>query len=379
MAVYAFTSAALNYWPKVRVLFSSLRRHHPEFKLVLALSDRLVADHAVEADLVDEILPLDRLGIEDETAWTFCHSIVELSTAIKPFVLQALLDRPDCEGVFYFDPDMVLFSRVDDLTAGFATHDIQLTPHQTKPETKIRNVLDNEISSLKHGIYNLGFVGVAPRVEGKAFARWWADRIYSFCRDDIPNGLFTDQRWVDLVPAFFDSVKIIRSPRHNVATWNLTTRALAGDEATGFTVDGLPLGFYHFTGFDSGAHRVMAGVNADGNSAVERIIAWYEGQTEARSGDGNSGPPWAYARYSHGQNIPRAHRVIYREREDLRRAFPNPFDAGDGARGYLGWLVTQGIIEYPDLAESDKLVPQKLRGLLQALTPIKDRPAKETP
>jgi hypothetical protein len=40
----------------------------------------------------------------------------------------------------------------------------------------------------------------------------------------VANGLFTDQKWLNFAPVFFDGVSIIRSSRHNVATWNLTTR-----------------------------------------------------------------------------------------------------------------------------------------------------------
>ena len=39
--VHVFTSAAFNYIPKVRMLFNSLREHHPEWRLHLALADEL--------------------------------------------------------------------------------------------------------------------------------------------------------------------------------------------------------------------------------------------------------------------------------------------------------------------------------------------------
>ena len=110
--------------------------------------------------------------------------------------------------------------------------------------------MDNEIAALKHGTYNLGFLAVAATDMGRAFAGWWADRCYHFCRDEIPHGLFTDQRWIDLVPGFFPGTCILRSSRLNVASWNLSTRRLSGTVPGGILVDGEPLGFYHFTGFD---------------------------------------------------------------------------------------------------------------------------------
>ena len=270
--IYAFTSAACNYLPKVRLLIQSLKRHHPEIRLVLALSDLTDDPESLRGETWDEIMPVDSLGIPDWRRWAFTHDIVELSTAIKPFVLKHLLERPDCGGVLYFDPDMVLFSRLDDLIGQLEQFDVVLTPHQNKPETGLEEVIDNEICSLKHGIYNLGFIGVRPSANGKTFANWWANRVYHFCRDDIPNGLFTDQRWIDLAPALFEGIGILRSSGFNVAPWNLTTRTVSGSLAEGLRVDGELLGFYHFTGFDSGAHRIMTGKYCAANAAIGELV-----------------------------------------------------------------------------------------------------------
>ena len=347
--LYAFTSAACNYLPKVRLLIQSFKRYHPEIRLVLALSDLLDDPAALRGEAWDEILTIDTLDIPDWRRWAFTHDIVELSTAIKPFVLRRLLERPDCDGVLYFDPDMVLFSRLDDLIGRLQQSEVLLTPHQNKPETGLAEVMDNEICSLKHGVYNLGFVGVRPTDTGKAFARWWADRVYYFCRDDIPNGLFTDQRWIDLAPALFDGVEVIRSSRFNVATWNLTTRNLSGSSTKGFIVDGEPLGFYHFTGFDSGAHRIMAAKYCAGNPSVNALVNWYEDETREWQNDPLAKQPWAFGRFLDGAKIGRAHRLIFRNRADLQRRYPDPFAADNGdEETYAGWCRKRGPGEYPE-------------------------------
>ena len=38
MKTVVFTSAAINYLPKVRKLCASIRQHHPEWEIVLALA-----------------------------------------------------------------------------------------------------------------------------------------------------------------------------------------------------------------------------------------------------------------------------------------------------------------------------------------------------
>lgn len=353
MKTIAYTSAAINYLPKVRKLCASLKRFHPEFEVVLALSDEVTSIVDFSQEPIDRVIAVNELDIPDCTRWTYFHTIVELSTAIKPFVLKKLLSEDDVARVIYFDPDMVLFSRLDDMLEALDADNVVLTPHQTKPETTLEAVMDNEMSSLRHGVYNLGFLGVRPTDEGKRFAAWWAERIYHFCIADIPRGLFTDQRWVDLAPAFFEGVGILKSPRFNVATWNVTTRDVTGDAETGFQVDGQPLGFYHFTGFDSGAHSTMAKKNAPGNRSVAELVDWYADVTRLDAQDPASSLGWKFATYSDGDAIPLAHRRLYRARPDLQAAFPDPFDVS-AESNVRSWMEVQGRIEHPEYFEKKK-------------------------
>ncbi len=347
--LHVFTSAAVNYLPKVRILCRSIRRYHPEAVIHLALADERPQWLRTEDEPFDSILGIGALGIPNYRTWSFAHSIVELSTAIKPFALQHLLALPDCETVLYFDPDMVLFSRVDDVLTTLARSNLALTPHQTKPEETLDAIVDNEVASLKHGIFNLGFIGVKNSAEGRRFAAWWAERTYHLCRAEVESGLFTDQKWVNFAPVFFDDVAIIKSSRHNVATWNLTTRRMTGDFETGYRVDGEPLGFYHFTGFDSGAHRIMAIKNAATSPAVQQLITWYEREIAIADRDPVSEWPWAFGRFSNGTPIEPGHRWFYRENRDLQRAFPDPYDASGDRLTYLGWCNSEGKLRYPDV------------------------------
>jgi hypothetical protein len=351
--LHVFTSAAVNYLPKVRTLCHSIRRHHPEAVIHLALADERPPWLGTEGEPFDDILEVGKLDIPNWHAWTFIHNIVELSTAIKPFALKHLLSLPGCGKVLYFDPDMVLFSRVDDILATLDTANVALTPHQNKPEKTLQTVLDNEVTSLRMGVFNLGFIGVRPTAEGLAFTDWWAERTYHFCRAETYNGLFTDQKWINFAPIFFDGVAILKSSRHNVATWNLTTRVMVGDRQGGFQVDGEPLGFYHFTGFDSGAHKIMAYKNAPGNNAVHDLVAWYEKETAPARNDPASQWPWAFARFSDGTRIEAHHRWLYREYKDLQAAFPDPYEVSTEKLTFLDWCRTEGRIRFPQFFSKD--------------------------
>lgn len=365
--IHVFTSAAVNYLPKVRLLCQSIRKFHPEFTIHLALADRVPDWFDVEGEPFDSVMPVETIDIPDRPSWIFRHSLVELSTGIKPFVLASLLARPDCDGVFYFDPDMVLYSRLDDLLEDLAGADIVLTPHQTLPETSHEAIIDNEIGSLNYGIFNLGFIGVRPTPEGKKFAAWWSDRLHSFCREALDQGLWTDQKWINFAPVFFDGVKILKSSRYNVAPWNITTRQLAGDLASGLTVDGNPLGFYHFTGFDSGAHKVMATKYAGDSKAVGQLVRWYEEEDRRGRDPVIDNTPWAFRCFNDGKLISVAHRAIYRMRKDLQEAYPDPFDNSGAAPSYDQWFQWRAHVEHPELTSPGDAPPARARAMLGRL------------
>ena len=384
--IYAFTSAALNYLPKARLCLGSIRRHHPDFRLVYALADRLPDGISIEEDCVDEVIAVDDIPIIQDRSWIFQHSIVELSTAIKPFVLQQLLQRPDCEAVIYFDPDIVLFSPLDEIVGALNSSSILLTPHQLAPERTMDAVIDNEICSLHYGIFNLGFFAVKSNSIGNSFAQWWSERLMYFCHDRLDIGLFTDQKWINHAPVFFDEVTILKEPRFNVATWNITTREVSGSSIENIRVFDKPLGFYHFTGFDSGAHRVMADKYGRDNPAVALLIDWYEQAIVKTEADLLAQQPWFFGRYANGRPIERWHRELYRDRKDLQAAFPDPF-AVDGAlargkanghpRSYCHWLDASGEIEYARLkgfapGEGTKLLIQEHEQLRAQLSDLKN-------
>jgi hypothetical protein len=339
--VYAFTSICLNYIPKAIVLARTLKKHNPEVHFCVLINDPVPEGALKDVDAFDEVVTIEDLNIPDKPSWIFRHTVVELCTAVKGFFLVDLLERPDCKAAFYFDPDIVCFAGLNVLTDKLKEASILLTPHLTDPEATTEAILDNEICALKHGVYNLGFLGVRPSAEGRRFARWWRDRLRDFCRADIPGGLFTDQRWVDLAPALFQELHIVRHPGCNAATWNLTNRKIEGDFARGFTVNGESLIFYHFSGFDSGAQGAMLDKYGAEMPAAQLLREWYIQET-VKSGDAYFAQfPWTLAFFSNGEPIAEKQRTLYRDRIDLQQAFSNPFDTSTPGKSYYHWYQSE--------------------------------------
>ncbi len=329
--VHCFTSASFAYLDRVRVLGETLRRHQPDWTFWLCLSDRepdgFVFDPALEP--IDRVVRVEELGIPNLDPWIFEHDVVELCTAVKGPMLCRLLEHRAAK-VVYLDPDIALFADLAEVERLLDRYHVVLTPHLSEPEQERPAILDNEIGSLKHGIYNLGFLAVANSVEGRRFAHWWRDRLLEFCFDDIPNGLFTDQRWCDLAPALFPGVRVLRDPGYNVASWNLSRRPLSIEEDGSIRAAGQPLRFFHFTKV-TGAGEQMLERYSGGRLAVFELMSWYRSRLTANAAEGVPPGWWAFGRYSDGSPIPREHRLAYRTSPLLRERFPDPFAAGPGS------------------------------------------------
>jgi hypothetical protein len=322
--IHVFTSIAGNYLPKARVLFESISALHPEWQCHLLLVEDWSSKRAELAGEPYSVCQLGELDIPNWRPWAFCHDLVELCTAVKPFMLQRLLARSDCDAVLYFDPDILLFSRLDDVVDALAQSSVLLTPHQTTPESTMAGIIGNEMTSLLYGSYNLGFIGVASDSVGSAFAQWWCDRLYHFCRDDPARGLFTDQRWIDLVPSLFDRVGILRSTRLNVAAWNWNHRSLSQSTDGDFLVNGEPLGFYHFTGIDSGNHALMLEKFPAQRAVVEALLSRYRESIAGQARQHHS-DPWSFRSLASGEPVNVEWRRAYLSSPALQERFPDPW------------------------------------------------------
>jgi hypothetical protein len=368
--MHYYTSITSNYLPKARVLAHSVKRHDPHAVFHLLLSDTPPPGWNLDDEPFDTVLGLDDLGIENVLAWAFGHALVEMCTAVKGPGALEIYRRHAPDKLVYFDPDIVVFSALDGLSRELDGHSVLLTPHLTDPETTSAGVLDNEISALKHGIYNLGFVGFRCNGEGLRCMQWWAQRLLDHCRDDIPGGLFTDQRWADHIPAMFEGVRILREPVYNVATWNLSNRRATGSAPDALLINGHPLVFYHFSGFDSGAQEAMLGLYGKESPELGVLRKWYVDECE-RHGQSQLGMlPCAYDRYDNGEPITKVQRLLYRDRLDVQRAFPDPFNTQDVNRSYFHWFrVNVEVADQP--IETTSVTSHQVVELQRELNAIK--------
>ncbi len=177
-------------------------------------------------------------------------SRAKLCWASKSLFAALLLERALCARVLYFDSDIHVFADIRFLFEALDAHAILLTPHwrPIDPEIDAHQFHCN----LRDGLYNAGFIGASRA--GVAALRWWHRMCLYRCEKDSAAGLYDDQRYLDLLPIYFENVHVLRHPGCNVAEWN--RRQLRRSEEGGqIFIEGAgegggprgPLVFAHFT------------------------------------------------------------------------------------------------------------------------------------
>ena len=372
MKIAIYTSCALNYYAKALALVQSARRNSPNASVTLCLCDALPEGMDPVADGFKRCWTPTDLGYDE--AWIFQHNIMELCTAVKGRALVELMKvEPDADLYVYLDPDVYIYNDLSVVADYLGDASIGLVPHILAVETTDIGVRLTEMSVTEHGIYNLGHLFVRPDENGRALARWWMERLDRYCFDDREFGLFTDQRWMDLVPAVFNGVRILKQPNLDVASWNLAGRrvwmdshANTGPEGAiderNFRVDDYPLVTYHFSGTGpSGTHRRIREIFDPANGAIAEIERRYENAIAANGQARVEHVPPAYDIFDDGRPVLADMRKTYRLNADLQSTFPHPYRTGDDGT-FTSWMLRNR----PGLGEL-RIVSSRLNHAFQAL------------
>lgn len=245
MRLAAFTIVSRNYISFAKTLCESFLAHHPESTFYVILVDEIDDFGLVESSRY-QLIPMADLSLPGADLFPFKYSILELNTAVKPFAYRHIFERFSVDALLYIDPDIRIFEYLTHVWEALSHSEVVLTPHMFVPLEDSKS--PSELNILQSGTYNLGFLGLRRGETSEKLLKWWSRKLFSECVVDIPRGLFVDQKWMDLVPAYFENVHILRHPGYNVAYWNLHERYISQD-GDKFLCNGEPLYFFHFSGF----------------------------------------------------------------------------------------------------------------------------------
>ena len=240
-----FTIVSNNYLHFARTLLGSVRQQHPECSRYCVVVDQ---DYFYARELDDEfkLITLDDLSLPDLEKFMFRYNIVEVNTAVKPWAFSFLADK-NYTRIVYMDPDIYLYTRMTEIFKALDDGaNAVLTPHLLAPMNDDR--YPGDIDILRSGTYNLGFLAVRYTQETRAMLSWWKSKLEYQCVADVEQGLFVDQKWMDLAPGLFPGIMVLRHQGYNVAYWNLAQRKVVATNDH-YLVNGQPLVFFHFSGF----------------------------------------------------------------------------------------------------------------------------------
>ena len=162
-----------------------------------------------------------------------------LRWSLKPVFTNILLENYN--RVYFCDHDLYFYNDFTFLDEEANGKTICLSPHWRT----ISHTAEQEYEyNFKHGLYNGGFF-IANK-EGKPILRWWSEMCIHKCTAVAGDATYVDQKYLDVVPLYFDNVHIIKHKGCNVAAWNRTynKRTISGNK---ILVGGNEIIFIHYS------------------------------------------------------------------------------------------------------------------------------------
>ncbi|WP_020663473.1 FkbM family methyltransferase [Amycolatopsis benzoatilytica] len=340
------TIVARNYLPAARVLARSYLAQHPGGRFVIAVIDA-PRDEKHRDESGAEIVGPAAFGIDEDEylRMATAYSVTELATAAKPYLLRELL--ADSPTAMYLDPDIELFAPIPEVAVLAAEHGIVLTPHMLNPLPK-DGLEPSDAAIMGSGMFNLGFIGVGQGA--KPFLDFWAGRLRQDAIVAPEKQLFTDQRWVDQVPALFRHT-VLTDPGFNVAYWNLHERPVGRADDGTLTAGGEKLRFFHFSGYRPekpwllSLHcvrkpRVLMSQSAELRATCD---AYGKKLREAGYAESLDSIPYGFKDFRDGTPVPNLARRVFRDgwiKAELKKKPLPPHAYGDdGGRALWEWLA----------------------------------------
>ena len=331
------TIISRSYLAQARVLARSYAEHNrgePCSALLLDDLDRTVDDSSEPFVIVrPEQLEIDRFE-----AMAAVYDATELAAAMRPWLLRHLLARHPGP-LAYVDRDVRFFGEIDEIAQLAAEGKVVLTPHLLGEPLPRDEFEPSESTLLAAGNYDLGFIALAPGPTADRLISWWSEPARdASSMQDGPDG-HHDQRRFDLIASVTSALHPSGDPGANVSYWNLHERALERHEGR-YAVNGKPLRFFHFSGFDPARpftlSRHQTRVRLADHPLLAEICNAYAADLKAEGVEGALAQRWRYGSLHDGTKLTPLLRRLYAEGERAGAFRTSPFTEA-GAEEFRAW------------------------------------------
>jgi hypothetical protein len=345
MKTLFFTICARNYIGLANVLGDSVKLHHDavDYKIYVADGfDETISSGLSKTLLSGPVVLQPYFAHKEYVNMAFMYNITEFCTSIKAACFKHAFDQ-GYDRCVYLDPDVLVFSKFDEILGCLESHSIVVTPHLCLPSNLEGPRSDSGI--LATGIYNLGFLGLTSSVVTADFLDWWHERLRWQAFNDHSNSLYTDQRWIDFVPSLFpgSDIEVLRHLGCNLAPWNFHERQV-NDQGGSLVVSPRArqkssnlvheqrLLFAHFSGFDFKQiiHGKFDQINLPEAKSHPDMTAVYNKYASAIKERGVDiehflAQPYSFDYFENGQQVQPVHRRLLREWRKRHGNIGNPF------------------------------------------------------
>ena len=234
------------------------------------------------------------------------------------------------------------------------TASIYLTPHITEIEPRIKNEWPQEFF-LRFGVFNCGFIAFRNDDEAQKILHWWGEKLKDFSFSDTDTGIYTDQKWIELLSGFSDIVQvyIIKNLGYDVAPWNFSERYIMNENNHLSVLDRETmktkheLCFVHYSTFNY--KKLITSneiVSRDKITFIPedilQLIEGYKNELIKHNVLNNINKKYLYNFYDNGQLITPLHRRLYRAALDENFSFGLPFATKENS--FYSLMVSSKII-----------------------------------
>jgi len=229
-----------NYLLPGLTLYRSLRNHCPEFKLYILCLDTVVKDTLARLAL-EEIIPVPLTRLESANPQLHearsNRGLFEYYITLTPVLPLFILDHyRDIDLVTYVDADIFFYSDPVPVFDELGDQSILVTEHRFSERNQPQIV---------HGRFSVQFQSFRNNSQGRACLERWSDQCQAWCRSDLEDGKFGDQKYLDEWPELYDQLVVSSLKGAGLAPWNLDRYRISFVHGK-ILVDDEDLIFYHF-------------------------------------------------------------------------------------------------------------------------------------
>jgi hypothetical protein len=234
-----------NYLAKGLCLISSLIKHHgDDVRIFVVCMDEITRLILLKLSLI-QVIPIPLHEIEEgDQLLLGCRndrSLVEYLWTSTPTIILRILERnSEIETITYVDADMFCYANTQPIFDELSNSSVMIHEH------RFPDILAHLV---KYGRFNVGLLVFRRDSSGFEVLNWWRERCIEWCKAELVDNKFGDQRYLDSWPEQFKGVKVTENIGIGTAPWN-HSQYIFHKQNDRLFVNNTPLLIYHFHAFN---------------------------------------------------------------------------------------------------------------------------------